>query len=47
MEETNVTTQHIIAVKESNKNPQSTFNISELIHGISFMYTQQFNKDTS
>lgn len=47
IEETNVTTQHIIAVKESNKNPQSTFNISELIQGVSFMNTQQFRKETS
>ena len=47
MEETNVTTQHMITVKESNKNPQSTFNISELIQGVSFTYTQQFNKETS
>ena len=47
MEETNVTTQHMITVKESNENPQSTFNISELIQGVSFKYTQQFNKKTS
>jgi len=47
IEETNVTTQHITTVKESNKNPQSTFNISELIQGVSFRYTQQFSKDTS
>ena len=47
IEETNVTTQHITAVNESNKNPQSTFSISELIQGASFMYTQQFNNDTS
>jgi hypothetical protein len=47
IEETNVTTQHITTVKESNKNPQSIFNISELIHGTSFIYTQQLNNDTS
>jgi len=42
-----VTTQHITTVKESNKKPQSTFNISELIQDVSFIYVQQFNKDTS
>jgi|SaaInl74LU_5_DNA_1037368.scaffolds.fasta_scaffold254588_1 hypothetical protein len=47
MEETKVTTQHITTVKESNKNPQSTFSISELIQGASFIYTQQSNKATS
>jgi hypothetical protein len=47
IEETNVTTQHMVTVKESNKNPQSTFNISELIQGTSFIYTQQFSNDTS
>lgn len=45
--ETNVTTQHITTVKESKKKPQSTFSISELIQGTSFIYTQQFNNDTS
>ena len=43
IEETNVTTQHITTVKESKRKPQSTFNISELIQGVSFKYTQQFN----
>jgi hypothetical protein len=47
IEETNVTTQHITTVNESNKKPQSTFSISELIQGASFIYTQQFNNDTS
>ena len=47
IEETNVTTQHITTVKESNKNPQSACNISELIQGASFTYTQQFNNATS
>jgi len=47
IEETNVTTQHIVTVKESNKNPQSAFNISELIQGVSLINTQQFNKETS
>ena len=47
IEDTNVTTQHITTVKESKKNPQSTFNISELIHGTSFIYTQEFSSDTS
>jgi hypothetical protein len=47
IEETKVTTQHITTVEESNIKSQSTFNISELIQGVSFIYTQQFNKDTS
>jgi len=47
IEETNVTTQHITTVKESKRKPQSTFNISELIQGVSFKYTQQFNNATS
>ena len=46
-EEIKVTTQHITTVKESNKKPQSTFNISELIQDVSFIYVQQFNKNTS
>ena len=47
IEETKVTTQHITTVKESKKKPQSTFNISELIQGASFKYTQEFKSDTS
>ena len=43
----NITTQHITTVKESKKKPQSTFNISELIQGISFTYSQEFSNDTS
>jgi len=33
IEETKVTTQHIMTVKESNKNPQSIFSNSEFIQG--------------
>jgi hypothetical protein len=47
IEETNVTTQHITTVKESKRKPQSTLNISELIQGVSFKYTQQFSNATS
>ena len=47
IEDTKVTTQHITTVKESKRKPQSTFNISELIQGASFKYTQQFNNETS
>lgn len=47
IEETNVMTQHMTTVKESKRKPQSTFNISELIQGASFIYTQQFSNDTS
>ena len=40
IEETNVMTQHMTALKESKRKPQSTFNISEVIQGASFIYTQ-------
>jgi hypothetical protein len=37
IEETKVTTQHITTVNESNKKPQSTFNISEFIQGVNLI----------
>ena len=37
IKDTKVTTQHITTVKESNINPQSTFNNSELIQDTNFI----------
>ena len=45
--EINVTTTIIITVKLSKKNPHSTLNNPELIHGVNFIKQVQLAKETS
>lgn len=45
--EINVTIQHIVVLKLSNKNPQSTFKTSESSQVNNFKYTHEFKSPTS